>query len=858
MKQGFTLPLNAPTSNLENVGGKGASLARLSRAGLPVPDGFHIVTDAYRYFVSENGLQDKILSALGQADASIPATLETASVTIGSLFADAKIPSELEDAILDAYTTLSDTAAAVVVRSSATAEDLPDASFAGQQESFLNIRGEQKLLAAVKKCWASLWTARAIGYRARHSISSESVALAVVVQILVPAEAAGILFTANPVNGDYDQMVINAAWGLGEAVVGGAVTPDSLTVSKPTGRMIRRETAEKQVMTVRTESGTSEQPVPDHLKKAPVLSDKQAAELAQLGVKIEKLYNTPMDIEWVLSKGRFAIVQARPITTMKFDENNDSLHGDFVWSNVNVGEAVSDVMTPLNWSIMRVAFEEISMLPGYNMLGNIGGRPYNNISVVVSTLRLARRNVEDFVNEYGGGYEKFQKWIDEISLPLPKTAIFPVLRNAVRVQVRYKKALKEADRFLSDNMRLCSDMKARVNEIKSAQELADFWRFELALYGMHAFYMVPASALHYSDCVGKLRRDLIRMVGQDDADALLSNVSRESELLASLGPTVGLWKVYRGEMSKDDYLKHYGHRGPHEGNLLAPEIMDENRWFEQQLESFSKAPVDVDELLANQQTKTEIAWERFRTRYPGKSKSVEKRINKAAKAARLREAIRSEFIRVSTVTRACALKAGELTGLGEDIFFLTHLEIDDLLRNISTGATRQIANRKEMYARYRSLPVYPTVIRGSFDPFKWASNPDRRGDYFDAHEPNDRNKEYNTNLITGAAGSGGIVEGYVRRLDKVEDGIELQAGEILVASQTNIGWTPLFPRVAAVVTDVGAPLSHAAIVARELGIPAVVGCSDATMRLKTGDRVRVDGSAGTVEILEKKNENTAS
>ena len=850
MKQTYVLPLNDPNSNLETVGGKGASLARLSRAGLPVPDGFHITTDAYRYFVVENGLQDKILSALEQADASVPATLETASATIGSFFAGAEIPADLADAIMAAYRALPSPTPSVAVRSSATAEDLPDASFAGQQESSLNIKGEQELLTAVKKCWTSLWTARAIGYRARHNISSESVALAVVVQILVLAEASGILFTANPVNGDYDQMVINAAWGLGEAIVGGAVTPDSLTVSKPTGRMIRRETAEKQVMTIRTKSGTCEQPVPDHLKKAPVLNDKQAATLARMGARIEKLYITPMDIEWALSKERFAILQARPITTMKFDESNDSLRGDFVWSNVNVGEAVSDVMTPLNWSIMRVAFEEISMLPGYNMLGNIGGRPYNNISVVVSTLRLAGRNVADFVNEYGGGYAKFQKWIEEISLPLRKTAIFPVLRNAVRVQFRYMKALKEADRFLSDNLRLCSHMKARINEIKSAQELAEFWVNELAVYGMQAFYMVPASALHFSDCVGKLRRDLIRMVGQDDADALLSNVSRESELLASLGPAVGLWKVYRGEMSKDDYLKHYGHRGPHEGNLLAPEIIDETRRFEQQLESFSKAPVDVDALLEKQRAASESSWERFRTRYPGKTKSVEKRIDKAAKAARLREAVRSEFIRVSTVTRACALKAGELTGLGEDIFFLTHLEIDDLLRNISTDAIRQITKRKEMYERYQSLPAYPTLIRGSFDPFKWASNSNRRGDYFDAHEPSDRKKENITNLITGAPGSGGIVEGHMRRLDKVEDGIELQAGEILVASQTNIGWTPLFPRVAAIVTDVGAPLSHAAIVARELGIPAVVGCSNATMRLKTGDRVRVDGSAGTVEILE--------
>jgi phosphohistidine swiveling domain-containing protein len=851
MKQRYILPLNDPLSNLENVGGKGASLARLSNAGLPVPDGFYITTDAYRYFVAENELQEKILLATQRVNISLPATLETASVAISSFFAGAEIPADLASAISAAYMALHPPTPSVAVRSSATAEDLPEASFAGQQESILNVRGEEELLAAVKKCWGSLWTARAIGYRARQNILTESVALAVVVQMLVPADAAGILFTANPVSGEYDQVVINAAWGLGEAVVGGAVTPDTLTVSKPTGRLIRRETGEKQVMTIRIESGTSEQPVPDHLKKAPVLSGRQAAELARLGVKIEKLYNMPMDIEWTLSKGRFAIVQARPITTLNFDENNDSLRGDFVWSNVNVGEAVSDVMTPLNWSVIRDSFKEISVLPGYNMLGNIGGRPYNNISVVVSTLRLARRKVEDFVNEMGGGYEKFQGWIEEISIPLPRMAIFAVLRNAVRVQLRQGKALKEAGRFLSGNVQWCNQMKVRINEIESTQELADFWAMELAVYGMDAFYTVTASALHYSDCAGKLRRDLIRMVGEEDADALLSNVSRESDLLASLGPTVGLWKVYRDHMSRDTYLRQYGHRGPHEGNLLAPGIIDETRWFELQLESFSKAPVDVDELLVKQRAKSETTWNRFQARYPDQAKSMKRRIDKAAKAARLREAVRSEFIRLSTITRACALKAGELTGLGEDIFFLTHEEIDDLLRNQSTPAKWNIAARKKTYESYLSLPVYPTVIRGPFDPFKWASNPNRREDYFDAQEPEARKNEISTNLITGAPGSSGIAEGFVRRLDSVENDANLQAGEILVATQTNIGWTPLFPRAAAVVTDIGAPLSHAAIVARELGIPAVVGCSDATMRLKTGDKVRVDGSNGTVEILER-------
>ncbi|MCP4531424.1 MAG: phosphoenolpyruvate synthase, partial [Delftia sp.] len=201
-------------------------------------------------------------------------------------------------------------------RSSATAEDLPDASFAGQQETYLNVTGADAVLAAVKRCWASLWTARAIGYRARQGIDQGVVRLAAVVQLLVPAEAAGILFTANPVTGARDQIMISAAWGLGEAIVGGLVTPDNITVDKATGEVSARETADKQMMTVRVDGGTEEQPVPAELRDAPVLSDKQAAELARLSVQIEQLYKCPMDIEWTLLDGKFDIVQARPITAL--------------------------------------------------------------------------------------------------------------------------------------------------------------------------------------------------------------------------------------------------------------------------------------------------------------------------------------------------------------------------------------------------------------------------------------------------------------------------------------------------------------------------------------------------------------
>ncbi len=312
----FVLALDDASATLEMVGGKGASLARMAAAGLPVPPGFHITTAAYRRFVTENGLQEQILAAVSAVTPDQPATLEEASRQIARLFAQSAMPDEIAEAIRQAYAELGGGDLPVAVRSSATAEDLPELSFAGQQETYLNMHGEAMVLDAVKRCWASLWTARAIGYRARHGIAQEEVSLAVVVQELVPADAAGILFTANPLTGARDQVMINAAWGLGEAIVGGQVTPDTVVVDKVSGAITTQEVTEKDVMTVRTQSGTREEPVPAERRTQAVLSPTQAAELAHLGVQIEDLYGQPMDIEWVLQDGHVSVVQARPITAL--------------------------------------------------------------------------------------------------------------------------------------------------------------------------------------------------------------------------------------------------------------------------------------------------------------------------------------------------------------------------------------------------------------------------------------------------------------------------------------------------------------------------------------------------------------
>jgi pyruvate,water dikinase len=251
-------------------------------------------------------------------------------------------------------------------------------------------------------------------------------------------------------------------------------------------------------------------------------------------------------------------------------------------------------------------------------------------------------------------------------------------------------------------------------------------------------------------------------------------------------------------------------------------------------------------MIAKRTEETMQAWEKFSADYPKQSRKVKKKLDQAAQGMERREIIRSELTRSIGLVRTWYLRAGKLTSLGDGIFFLEDHELLEVLAG-NEASVSTIPIRREAFERQKSLPRYPMVIRGRFDPYIWAKNPDRRSDIFDPHAAKDIAEE--SDILTGLPGSAGRVEGTVRIIHSPHEGDKFSDGDILVASSTNVGWTPLFPRAAGVITDVGAPLSHAAIVARELGIPAVVGVGDATMRLKTGDRVLVDGAKGTVKIL---------
>ena len=848
----LVLALDDVSATLEHVGGKGSSLARLAAAGLPVPPGFHITTTAYRLFVARHGLQEQILAAVSMASPDQPATCDVAAQTIAALFAQHPMPDEVASAIRQAYTRLGGGDLPVAVRSSATAEDLPDLSFAGQQETYLNMHGEAQVLDAVKRCWASLWTARAIGYRIRNHIAAASVSLAVVVQELVPAEAAGILFTANPVTGVHDQIMINAAWGLGEAIVGGLVTPDTVVVDKNSGAIVTSEINEKDVMTVRKPIGTLEEPVPADRRMQAVLSPTQAGELARLGVRIEELYGQPMDIEWVLSADRFFIVQARPITTLHnknqgIDAWNDSLTVDCLWTRGNAGEAVPDVMTPCSWSLLQIVIAD--MMPtlyigGYSPIGNIGGRFYMNLSPLMTMVAAAGMNRKRLFESIG---DIFGHVPDDLEIPLLPVSRWIVFRTVLPATLRNRRRIrgnvKRLPAFLATAPARCEELLKRIKAASSPTDLTRLWQDELLPYLHECNYMLEAGSKGDGGAFIKVRNTLRKLVGEADTNTLLLATDSGTNQLASLGPLQGLTQLMRGEIDRATFTRQYGHHSPHLFEISYPRPAEDPHWIDQQLAGLREAPTDIMTLLARQKEAQEAAWDRFQRRYPRQAAKMRGQIARARTEAHEREATRSEQARVLWALRAFVLRAGELTGYGEKLFFLSIEEILALLSGDDT-ALSSVPDRQAIYAGYCALPSYPVLIRGHFDPFQWAANPQRRSDVFDASGKSTPSGD----AITGFPGAPGTVEGRARVVLTVEEGEQLQSGEILVTTVTNIGWTPLFPRAIAIVTDVGAPLSHAAIVARELGIPAVVGCGNATMRLHTGDWLRVNGELGTVEI----------
>jgi pyruvate,water dikinase len=682
------------------------------------------------------------------------------------------------------------------------------------------VDGEEALRKAVQRVFESAGSERVAAYSQAQGIQGAH-RIAVVVQRMVAADLAGVLFTADPVTGSHERMVGNFVEGLGEVLVSGEANAHAFTLSRPGGRY-----------------------------DGPAALKRHARALFRLAGRIHDQEGGPQDIEWAVSKGKLYILQSRPVTTLRTlnrdtYEVNESLDKDFMWTSFNVSEAVPDVMSPFTWSLIRALDLETTKMTGYYIWsGNICGRVYTNISIVSS-----------FLQTFGVRQRTALKLVADAFGNAPADAVVPrfpmgfgwaakeMSARAVKNIRRVNRAMKNRSRYLEKTPAWCDDMEARIRKAGTPGELKPLWE-EIRAYASEMWDVFLGGASGAITMMA-LRSRLTKLVDQQDAGALMSHL-RGGEGLESMGPLVGLDAVRSGRLDRAEYLRRYGHRSPHEFEVLYPYPRDDPDWLNRQLQQ--AGGMDVDGLLAAQQARFDEAVARFNRKYPGRRDWLQKQLQSVAKYAQIRESIRSEFVRVFRVIRLFLVKLGALAGIGEGVFMLYVDEIPALLNGDRT-MLQWIEARRASFERYRAMPPFPPFIRGRFEPERWMRDPLRRMDSYDASAPAEPGK--GGDVLTGFSGAAGRVEGPVRVLRSFEEGDQLRPGEILVAATTNVGWTPLFPRAAAIVTDIGAPLSHAAIVARELGKPAVVGVNVATSRLQTGDRVLVDGGAGTVRIVSK-------
>ena len=851
--------------DLATAGGKAANLGELVRAGLPVPPGFVLTTDAYDAFVAANGLAAPVaeLAAL-PADAE-PGAFERAAEKIRALFLGGRVPEDVARELAAAYAELGGD---VAVRSSATAEDLPDASFAGQQETFLHVRGAEVVTEAVRACWASLWTARAMAYRAQRGVDPSEVRLAVVVQRMVEAEAAGVLFTANPVTGRRDQVVIGAAWGLGEAVVGGTVTTDDLVVDKATGAVVSRSTADKQVMTLYADHGTQERPVPEERRRAPVLDDAGAAELARLGVRVEEHFGSPQDVEWARAAGRFFLVQARPVTALP--EPVGDVPTDWsvpertaLYARGSIVEQLPDPLTPLFADLIDGAVERslralltefgagAAVRDGDVGLPTVNGYAYYRYSLrgmVRTTLSTPRGLRFLLARERGAQW----RWRERVRPGYARTVATwgarPVSERTARELVAGSVALLDAGAAYYTAVQTIIPI-AVTSELAFAGFYDRFVRragdppAATFLLGFDSTPIRAEKALH--DLAAWTREPPDRAV----AHRALPSV-RVAELVAGDavpdGVDPGRWSAWRARFR--DHLDRYGHTVynldfsvPVPADHPAP-LLDALRF---RLRGEGGDPHERQRRSADRRDAETAA---VRARLDPARRAVFTRLLRWAQAAApLREDALADVGLGWPLLRRMLLELGRrLAAAGavdgpDDVFWLRRDELIDAAAALDgragpAGHADVVAERRAVWrGQRRAAP--PQLL------------PERRWRFLERWMPA-TGVDQTGPVLRGVGASAGVATAPARVLSGPAEFGAMRPGEVLVASITTPAWTSLFPMAAAVVTDVGGPLSHSSIVAREYGIPAVLGTNVATRRIRSGDRLRVDGDAGTVTLLD--------
>jgi rifampicin phosphotransferase len=896
------LPFHSAEATLANAGGKGINLARLTRAGFAVPRGFMISTDAYREFVSANRWLPTILSGVTELSAEDASALERGSAQIRVAFSAGKMPEELEAAIRAAYADLANKP--VAVRSSATAEDLPDLSFAGQQDTYLNVIGPGQLLEAVINCWSSLWTARAIGYRIRNGIDHNEAALAVIVQEMVQSEASGVLFTANPLTGLRSESVIDATLGLGEALVSGQVEPDHYVVDTLNHRILAKTLGAKKISTRGKAGGGVETIEADADEEKQALADEDIQELTRLGQQIQNEYGFPQDIEWALAENKLYILQSRPITSL-YPLPKESLDPLIVWFSFGSVQGLMGAMTPLGQDAIRMAFSGAGKLFGAqirydqneilvpagerlwikisDLLRNpLGARVYKTILGFGEP--SVRQILQGLANERRIGAGKGHVKLGTIGALLG--FILPVFGRAAINMHDPQKARAEFQAYLESQL-VSPNITGKDPFARLAQRL-QFMQEHISttLYRLlPRFIPLLGPAVASLGLITRLAGDGKEIQTDHGFSATALEVTRGLPNNVTTEMDLVLWKTASSirqdpdssraflesdartlaarylngtlpesaQMAVAEFMKRYGMRG------LAEIDMGQLRWREeptsvmQTLQSYLQIPEEKapDVLFAKGAQAAELAIDRLaaqaRRGFGGDVKA--NMVRAAGRRIRmlmgLRESPKFFIVRLMGIIRNELLASGdEFASEGtiekpEDLFFLHFYELQALANREDRDWKSLIAEQHVIYERENRRKQIPRVLVSDGRAF---------------HEGIGALADTDT-VISGSPVSPGVAEGIVHIILDPR-GAQLAPGEILVCPGTDPAWTPLFMVAGGLITEVGGMMTHGSVVAREYGIPAVVGVHQATTRLKDGQRIRLDGTAGKIIVLEEQKDDS--
>ena len=837
-------------TDLPHVGGKGLNLGKLTRAGFRVPQGFCVTTDAYRFSVQNLSDQNRdAINALGLAPELI---------------------SEIQAAREKLQT------ATVAVRSSATAEDLEEASFAGQQDTFLNVTPDE-LLDALKACWASLWSERAIAYRETQGIADDGLAMAVVVQEMCEADVSGVLFTVSPLRPDV--AIVESNWGLGESVVSGAITPDSFHISRETGEILERNIATKREMV--TDAGVCQ--VPDKQQDVPSLRDTQLQELTQLGMRVETFYGQPMDIEWALADKQFVLLQARHITTpssstapstsasLASEADKDYIeklrqqeiqvletlaeaHGT-VWCHYNLAEVLPAPL-PMTWAIIKdfmsgtgglgQAYRGLGFHPSGNVDSNgildlICGRIYVNLNREAELYFDGFPSAHDFntlkQNPQQAMYAQAETDIKRstasfwLKLPLHIIRMSSAEMRLRRTRSNFDQVLT-TDVFPAFHGEVKAERDLSYSKLSDAELVAKFRTWRAKTLDDFAPKALTATLLA-GFSLQRLEAALQKCTNETDAKTLASRLISGLSGNLTVETNEKLWQVATGDLALTDFLKDYGHRAVGEFELAEPRWREDTTYLEQVIASLQQGASEADDQQHfARQVEQRASAEQELSELLGDKVSLRKQIESELNFTRcympFRETAKFYLMLGYEQIRRALLELDSRYELNGGIFYLVPDELGQLIAGDDFGDT--IARRRTQRELMLQIELPDVIFSDSLGQIGTPMSTAVAETY------------------TGVGVSAGVAQGKACVLLAPSDVRPSDRGYILVCPSTDPAWTPLFFHAAGLVMERGGILSHGAVVAREYGVPAVANIPNATRLIADGQVLQIDGNQGIVSI----------